>query len=183
MKDTMEKTNPTLDLEALMSLGEDERAAAIGEYNAALISAASEGARAECAKELSAARYENTKYRLALDASLPDFNNRIAAIEEIIAGGECFATMGDEEKLRMAYYIDRGKNSCGKVSSEELISLVRNDGEVMRVLEGEIIEKLRAKSNPQISAGLGNASLPLTPKEKPKTLSEASALAREAFGI
>ena len=175
----MEQNNPTLDIDALVSLGEAERAAALEEYSAALSAAARESADAE----LRAARYEGTKYRLALDASLPDFNSRIAAIEEIIESGECFKSMGDEEKLRTAYYIDRGRNSLEKPSAEQIISFARADAEVMRALEGEIIEKLRAKNNPKLCASVGNASLPLTPKEKPKTIAEASALAREALGF
>ena len=175
----MEQTNPTLDFEALACLTEEERAAALEEYRGALFAAA----KGECKAELDASRYEATKYRLALDSSLPNFSERIGEIEEIIAKGDYFAEMSDEDKLRTAYYIDRGKNAVGKPSAEELIASVRANGEVMRVLECELIEKLRTKSNPKISASVGNASLPLTPKSKPKTLAEAAEMAREALGI
>ncbi len=175
----MEQTNPTLDFDVLACLTEEERAAALDEYKGALFAAA----KGECKAELDASRYEATKYRLALDSALPNFNERIGAIEEIIAGGDYFAGMSDEDKLRTAYYIDRGKNALGKPSTEELIASVRTDSEAMRVLECELIEKLRAKSNPKLGVTSGNASLPLTPKAKPKTLTEAAEMAREAFGI
>ena len=57
--------------------------------------------------------------------------------------------------------------------------------EAMRLAEAAILERLRTEGGgmPALSASVGGAGLPLTPKTKPKTLSEAAALAREAFGV
>lgn len=175
--------NTAFDFEKFMSLGEEERAAAVAEYTAMAESRGREAAKAQYQSELKNARYESAKYKMALDKTLPDFGERIGAIEEILASSEAFATMGDEEKLRTAYYIDRGKNGGAEPSAEDLLAKLENNPELMRVLEAKIIEKLSKRSNPSMSAGGGNASLPLTPKEKPKTLNEASKMAREAFGL
>lgn len=177
----MEQTK-TLDFETLMSLSEEERSTAIAQYNASIEASAKEAYAKEHASELSAARYESAKYKMALDKSLPGFGERIDAIEEILASSEAFSSMSDEEKLRTAYYIDRGK--CGsEVSAEALVERLKNNPEAMRIVEAAVLEKLSAKGAPPLLAGRGNASLPLTPKEKPKTLNEASKMAREAFGI
>lgn len=174
--------NKTLDFEALMSLNEEERTAAIAQYNASIEASAKEAYAKEHSSELKAARYESAKYKMALDKSLPDFGERIDAIEEIIASSEAFSSMSDEEKLRTAYYIDRGKNG-GEPTAEELVTKLKSNPEAMRIIEAAVIEKLSVKGAPALLAGRGNASLPLTPKEKPKTLNEASKMAREAFGI
>lgn len=174
--------NKTLDFEALMSLSEEERSAAIAQYNAAIEEGARATYAAEHASELKAARYESAKYKMALDKSLPNFGERMDAIEEILASSDAFSSMSDEEKLRTAYYIDRGK-SGGEVTAAELVEKLKSNPEAMRLIEAAVLEKLSVKGAPALSAGSGNASLPLTPKEKPKTLNEASKMAREAFGI
>ena len=120
---------------------------------------------------------------MALDKTFPDFGERIGAIEEILASSDVFASMGDEEKLRTAYYIDRGKNVPKAQSTEALVAAINSNPDAMRIVEAALIERLRREKSPSVSASHGNASLPLTPKAKPKTLNEASALAREAFGI
>lgn len=172
----------TLDLEALMALDSEERNAAIAQYTASIEASAKEAYALEHASELKAARYESAKYKMALDKSLPSFSDRMDAIEEILASSDAFSSMSDEEKLRTAYYIDRGR-SAGEVSTNELIERLKNDPEAMRIVEAAVIEKLSVKGTPPLFAGGGNSTLPLTPKEKPKTLNEASKMAREAFGI
>ncbi len=172
-----------LDFEKLLSLSEEERDAAVAEYNAAI----EESARAALASEyegaLKAARYESAKYKMALDGTLPHFGERIGAIEEIIAQNAALAAMSDEEKLRTAYYIDRGKSAGDAPTAEELFALIKGNPEAMRLCEAAILAELRRENPPALSSTSGSASVPLTPKEKPKNLSEASALARQAFGI
>ena len=179
----MEHNIPTLDFEKLAALSDDERSAAIAEYNAAVEASVRGGIEAQYDSELKNARYESAKYKLALDKELPNFGERLGAIEEILASNEMFLAMGDEEKLRTAYYIDRGKNVPAPKSADALIAELESNPEAMRAVEAAVIERLRREKSPALSAGSGNASVPLTPKAKPKTLGEASALAREAFGI
>lgn len=179
----MEHNIPTLDFEKLAAMSEDERGAAIAEYNAAVEAAVRGGIAEQYDTELKSARYESAKYKMALDKELPNFGERLGAIEEILASSEVFAAMGDEEKLRTAYYIDRGKNVPAPQSTEALLEQLKSNPDAMRAVEAAVIERLRAEKAPALSAGSGNASVPLTPKAKPKTLGEASALAREAFGI
>ena len=175
----MEQTKPTLDIEKLTSLGEEERAAALAEYEKALCAPVAE----QFGAELKNARYEAAKYKMALDKTLPNFGERIEAIEEILASNAAFSGMDDEEKLRTAYYIDRGRSRDLPMSAEEILALLGANPEAMRAVEASVLERLSKKNTPSMSAGSGAASMPLTPKAKPKTLSEASALAREAFGI
>lgn len=179
----MEQNIPTLDFEKLVSLSEDERAAAIAEYSAAIEANAKGGVAAQYDAELRNARYESAKYKMALSKELPNFGERLGAIEELLASSDMFASLSDEEKLRTAYYIDRGKNAPAPETADALLEQLRANPEAMRAIEAEVIERLRKEKSPALSAGHGNASVPLTPKAKPKTLNEASALAREALGI
>lgn len=179
----MEQTKEIFDFDALMALGEEERAAALDEYRAALEKRGMDSAAERYMGELSAARYESAKYRMALDKTLPNFGERIEAIEEIIASNAAFDSMSDEDKLRTAYYIDRGRNKAAEPTAEEILELAAKNPDVMHALEIKMLEKLKCQSNPPLSAGKGSASMPLTPKAKPKNLSEASAMAREAFGV
>ena len=173
----------TFDFEKLSALGEEERAAAIAEYTAAVEAKARAASAAEYDTELRALRYESVKSKMSLDKALPRFGERIGAIEEIIAQNAALGAMGDEDRLRTAYYIDRGKSAAEAPTAEELLNLIKGNPEAMRLCEAAILEKLRAENPPALSATSGSASVPLTPKAKPKNLSEASALARQAFGI
>lgn len=173
----------TLDFEKLAALGEEERAVAIAEYTAAVEANARDAANAEYDSLLRSAKYESAKYKMALDGTLPNFGERLCAIEEIIAANAALGAMSDEEKLRTAYYIDRGKSAGVAPTAEELLSQLKSNPEAMRLCEAAILERLRAENAPALSSSSGSASAPLTPKAKPKNLSEASALAREAFGI
>ena len=177
------KTQPNFDFEKLASLSEEERAAAIAEYTAAVEKNALESVEGMYKGELKNARYESAKYKMALDNTFPHFGERIAAIEEIIAQNAAFDTMSDEEKLRMAYYIDRGKSMQEAPTAEELLAKLKDNPEAMRHVEAAILERLKTEKVPALSTSGGVASVPLTPKAKPKNLSEASALAREAFGL
>lgn len=179
----MEQNIPTLDFEKLATLSEDERAAAIAEYSAAIEANAKGGVAAQYDAELKNARYESAKYKMALSGELPSFGERLGAIEELIASSDMFATLSDEEKLRTAYYIDRGKNAPAPQSADALLRQLKANPEVMRAVEAAVIERLRTEKSPALSATGGTASVPLTPKAKPKTLNEASALARQALGL
>ena len=77
--------SPTLDFEKLASLSEEERAAAVAEYTAAVEAAARAALSADYDAELRTLRYESVKSKMALDGTLPHFGERIGAIEEIIA--------------------------------------------------------------------------------------------------
>lgn len=176
-------THPTLDFEKLAALSDEERAVAIAEYTAAVEQNALVNVGMQYEGELKNARYESAKYKMALDGTLPRFGERIAAIEEIIAANEALGAMSDEDKLRTAYYIDRGKSIQEALTTEELIAKINENPEAMRRIEAAMLERLRTESAPALASSGGAASVPLTPKAKPKNLSEASALAREAFGV
>jgi len=175
----MEQTNPTLDFETLASLSEEERAAAIAAYTAAVEAKAAETAGAE----LKDARYAAAKYRMASEGNYAGFGERIGAIEQILESMPALATLPDEEKLRTAYYIDRGMQPQQTLSVEMLLAEVQKNPEAMRAIEAAVLEKLRVSETPPLMASAGGASLPLTPQKKPKSIDEASALARKAFGI
>ena len=53
----------------------------------------------------------------------------------------------------------------------------------MRLAEARLLELLGADSAPALFATAGSASAPATVREKPKTIDEASGLARAAFGV
>ena len=180
----MEKDNlPTLTLEAFDTMTAEERAAALESYTAAVAAKASADAGAQYASELAAARYAAAKYRMASEGSLEGFAARLPDIEKILADTPALAALPDEEKLRTAYYIDRGMQPREAASAESLVAAVRGNAEAMRLMEAAVLEKLRVPDVPPLSATAGNASVPVTPQKKPKSIDEASALARAAFGI
>lgn len=179
----MEKTTPTLDFERLSALSEEERTAEIAAYTATVEGAAAEAARAELQGELSSARYAVAKYRLCADESLCGFGERMEAIEEILASTPALNALSDEERLRTAYYIDRGKQPASPPTAEALVAALQSSPEAMRMVEAAVLEKLRACEPPAFMATAGGASMPVTPQKKPKSIDEASALAKAAFGI
>ena len=167
-------------------MGEEERAAALAAYatETEAFSAALAAAKADTEVALAAAKYNAAKYKLAADPEMKGFAERMDAIEALLASGAVSGDLSAEEKLRTAYYIDRGKQSAAP-SAEELFARLQASPEAMRLAEAAILERLRTEGGgmPALSASVGGAGLPLTPKTKPKTLSEAAALAREAFGV
>ncbi|MBR5538429.1 MAG: hypothetical protein IKU61_00870 [Clostridia bacterium] len=177
----MEQNNPTLDYEALASLDGEARAAAIAEYTAAIEERASLAAKEKYDGELRAVQYANAKYRLA--SGLKDFSGRIEAIEEIARENPALMALDDEERLRTAYYIDRGMRADESPSAEELLMRLRENPEAMRLCEAAILAKLKTEASPAFAAAGSVASVPLTPQKKPKSIDEASSLARAAFGI
>ncbi|MBQ4557562.1 MAG: hypothetical protein IJA60_07950 [Clostridia bacterium] len=178
-----EMKTPSLDFEALAVLSEEERKSAIAEYTAAIEANAIESVKAVHDGELKEVRYENAKYKLIADGTLPHFGERIVAIEEIISGNTALASLSDEERLRTAYYIDRGMTADDVPTTESLLRALNENPEAMRLCEAAILERLRGEKAPALSADGGAASVPLTPKAKPKSIDEASTLAREAFGL
>lgn len=174
-----QKNEPILNLEALGAMTPAERNAALEAYTAAVAAKAS----ADAASELAAARYAAAKYRMASEGGLDGFAARLPDIEKILADTPALAALPDEERLRTAYYIDRGMQPREAVSAESLVAAVKDNAEAMRLLEAAVLEKLRVTDVPPLSATAGNASVPVTPQKKPKSIDEASALARAAFGI
>ena len=179
----MENKIPTLDFSALSLLSEEERAAAIAAYSEEVAASAAAIAEEKYSNELKKERYSSAKYRLASDKSLGGFGERIEAIEAILANTPALGSLGDEEKLRTAYYIDRGMRADEAPSAEQLLNQLRTNPEAMRLCEAAILEKLRTEQTPPFSATSGSASVPMTPQKKPKSIDEASVLARAAFGI
>ena len=175
--------NPVLDFSALASLSEEERTAVISAYMAEVEAKATAVAEEKYSGELRDAKYSSVKYKLACEGTLCGFAERIEAIESIAAENPALASLPDEEKLRTAYYIDRGMRSDETPSTESLLMQLKNNPEAMRLCEAAILEKLKCECIPSLKATSGTASVPLTPQKKPKSIDEASTLARAAFGI
>lgn len=171
----METNEAILDYEALGDMTPAEREAAIAAYTAALT--------APFVEELSAARYAAAKHRLSSDPALAGFAERLSEIEKLIGDTPMLQSLGDEERLRTAYYLDRGMQPSTEPSAEALVAAVQGNAEAMRLIEAAVVEKLRAVEMPPLAATAGTATAPLTPPKKPKSIDEASALARAAFGV
>ena len=65
----------------------------------------------------------------------------------------------------------------------ELFAALEKNPKAMRLAEARLLELLGADSAPALFATAGSASAPATVREKPKTIDEASGLARAAFGV
>lgn len=171
----METNRPILDIEALGGMDAAEREAALAAYAAALT--------APLEQELAAARYTAAKHRLSTDSALGGFAERLPAIEKLIGDTPILQSLGDEERLRTAYYLDRGMQPTVAPSAESLVEAVKGNAEAMRLIEAAVVEKLRCADVPPLAATAGTATAPVTPPKKPKSIDEASALARAAFGV
>lgn len=178
-----QEKKPNLSFDALAALSEEERTAAIDAYTAAIEAQAAAAADARYSGALQDARYASAKYKLAMDGGLSGFGERMDAIEEILHNTPALQSLSDEDRLRTAYYIDRGMHMGDTPSTETLLTQLKSNPEAMRLCEAAILEKLRAEQAPALHSTSGGASLPLTPAKKPKSIDEASALARAAFGI
>lgn len=183
-----EYTIPTLDYEAVAALDDEARQAALDAYRAevaafgeALIADARTDE--ETRRALGAAKYDAAKYRLASDRQYDGFAEHLVEIEQIIAETPALSSMPDEDKLRTAYYIARGKQPTAAPSAEALADALEQNPDALRIVEARLIERLGATDTPALFATAGSASLPASVKEKPKTIEEASSLARAAFGI
>ena len=183
---------PTLDFAAVAAMDEDARTVAIDAYRAEVTALgealdADEKSGAEKDSALAAARYDAAKYKLASDKSCAGFADAMEEIEAVLAETPALAALPDEDRLRTAYYIVRGKRPdpapAAAPSAEELFAALEKNPAAMRLAEARLLELLGADSTPALFATAGNASAPTTPKEKPKTIDEASGLARAAFGI
>lgn len=178
-----EKKAPTLDFDTILALDGDARAEALAAYGAEVAAYAAENAEEKYRGEIRAANYLSAKYKLSCDKSFTGFGERIEAIEAIIENSPALASLSDEERLKTAYYIDKGMHKEDEPSAEALFEKLKKNPEAMRLCEAAILEKLRNEKAPSISASSGSASMPITPQKKPKSIDEASALARAAFGI
>ena len=201
---------PTLDFEAVAAMDDDARAAALAAYRTEVAAlgdalAADEAVDAEKENAPAAARYDAAKYKMASDKSLVGFADAMDEIEAVLAETPALAGMQDEERLRTAYYIVRGKHGAAapaptptaaaqsalkvaappaqEPSAEELFAALEKNPAAMRLCEARLLELLGADEAPALFATAGNATAPATPKEKPKTIDEASGLARAAFGV
>ena len=109
---------PTLDFEAVAAMDDDARTAALDAYRAEVAAlgdalAADEQSDADRQSALAAARYDAAKYKLASDKSCAGFADAMDEIETVLAETPALAAMPDEERLRTAYYIVRGKMGIG----------------------------------------------------------------------
>lgn len=183
---------PTLDFEAVSAMDADARTAALDAYRAEVaalgdaLDADEQNGEAQ-QNALAAARYDAAKYKLASDKTCAGFADAMDEIEAVIAETPALASMPDEDRLRTAYYIVRGKRPAHAPapapSAEELFAALEKNPAAMRLAEARMLEMLGADSAPALMSSAGSASAPATVREKPKTIDEASGLARAAFGI
>lgn len=174
---------PALDFDTIAALPEDERTAALAAYEAAVRAYAEDAGQAAKEEELRRARYEAAKYKMAVDETYAGFGSRMEAIERILAQTPALGALPDEEKLRMAYYIDRGMQEKEEPTAAQLLEAVRRSPEVLRAIEASLAASIEGEGAPALFASAGSFSMPATVREKPKTIGEASALAREALGL
>lgn len=173
---------PTLDFEAVAAMDDDARTAALDAYRAEVAAlgdalAADEQSDADRQSALAAARYDAAKYKLASDKSCAGFADAMDEIETVLADTPALAAMPDEERLRTA------PAPAPEPSAEELFAALEKNPKAMRLAEARLLELLGADSAPALFATAGSASAPATVREKPKTIDEASGLARAAFGV
>lgn len=192
-------TPPTLDMEALTFADAETQKAIIEEYNTKLAEFNRAQIMSELAPDIEFAKESRiAKERNDIIAGLgrtSEFSD-IAAyapqIENILKNNSAFSgdNLTTEEKVVNAYLIARGVNSINnppaapkEPSTDELMAMYQNNPAFREAVEKQRLAEIKnSQQVPPFSASSGAVNAALDIKEKPKTLEEASALARLMFG-
>lgn len=125
-------------------------------------------------------------------AKLPELqgiDQMIPQLDKIIANTKALSSpdVPVEEKYVTAYAIAKGVNSINnppkEPTPEELLQYYDKNEDFRKLVESKLLERAKGGQQvPPLSASGGAVNAALTIQEKPKTIEEASNLARKLFG-
>ena len=191
---------PTLDVNSLAFLTEEEIAQKQAEYAQQMAEFVKAGVMKEVSPFVEQAKEgiyqkEKTETLSALSQvpELAGINDMIPQLDKIIANNRWLQSddMSIEEKYINAYAIARGVNAINtppeepkELTSEELMELYDKNPTFQELVEKKRIEAIKnSQQVPPFSASSGAVNAALNIKEKPKTFEEASERTRRMFGL
>ena len=191
---------PTLDVNSLAFLTEEEIAQKQAEYAQQMAEFVKAGVMKEVSPFVEQAKEgiyqkEKTETLSALSQvpELAGINDMIPQLDQIIANNRWLQSddMSLDEKYINAYAIARGVNAINtppeepkELTSEELMELYDKNPTFQELVEKKRIEAIKnSQQVPPFSASSGAVNAALNIKEKPKTFEEASERTRRMFGL
>ena len=191
---------PTLDVNSLAFLTEEEIAQKQAEYAQQMAEFVKAGVMKEVSPFVEQAKEgiyqkERTETLSALSQvpELAGINDMIPQLDKIIANNRWLQSddMSLDEKYINAYAIARGVNAINtppeepkELTSEELMELYDKNPTFQELVEKKRIEAIKnSQQVPPFSASSGAVNAALNIKEKPKTFEEASERTRRMFGM
>ena len=191
---------PTLDVNSLAFLTEEEIAQKQAEYAQQMAEFVKAGVMKEVSPFVEQAKeglYQKEKTEtlsaLAQVPELAGINDMIPQLDKIIANNRWLQSddMSLDEKYINAYAIARGVNAINtppeepkELTSEELMELYDKNPTFQELVEKKRIEAIKnSQQVPPFSASSGAVNAALNIKEKPKTFEEASERTRRMFGL
>ena len=191
---------PTLDVNSLAFLTEEEIAQKQAEYAQQMAEFVKAGVMKEVSPFVEQAKeglYQKEKAEtlsaLAQVPELAGINDMIPQLDKIIANNRWLQSddMSIDEKYINAYAIARGVNAINtppeepkELTSEELMELYDKNPTFQELVEKKRIEAVKnSQQVPPFSASSGAVNAALNIKEKPKTFEEASERTRRMFGL
>ena len=191
---------PTLDVNSLAFLTEEEIAQKQAEYAQQMAEFVKAGVMKEVSPFVEQAKEgiyqkEKTETLSALSQvpELAGINDMIPQLDQIIANNRWLQSddMPMEEKYIIAFTIASGVNAINippeepkELTSEELMELYDKNPTFQELVEKKRIEAIKnSQQVPPFSASSGAVNAALNIKEKPKTFEEASERTRRMFGL
>ena len=191
---------PTLDVNSLAFLTEEEIAQKQAEYAQQMAEFVKAGVMKEVSPFVEQAKegiYQKEKAEtlsaLSQVPELAGINDMIPQLDQIIANNRWLQSddMSLDEKYINAYAIARGVNAINtppeepkELTSEELMELYDKNPTFQELVEKKRIEAIKnSQQVPPFSASSGAVNAALNIKEKPKTFEEASERTRRMFGL
>lgn len=191
-------TLPRLDFRNLQYQSDEEAQAALGAWGQALMDAARQQMAAEMKGDLDAVKsdYQRrtrdaeiaaAKEHIYGDERFPDFRERDADIENVIARIPELAGMDAHRARMLGGLIDRGIRSDPRrtMTADELVAAVEANPDAMKKLEIRRAQEIQQKNEnlPRLSASQGMTGASPVPEHEPKTFTDMMKTAGRRLGL
>ena len=188
---------PKLDFNQVQYMNDEERNAALAQYN----NAVADYAKRSVMKDLQPIVDQyNRQTKEAADAAVKNqlmgsgkfegFSENSDQIEKIVRSTPGLSELPPEIKYALGYVINRGVQSMNAKpappeTAEQLVARVMNNPEAMKALEKQRVTKIAQanKAAPPVAASQGQNNAPAVAPNPPQNLDEARARARKIFGL
>lgn len=188
---------PTLDLGQVQYMSDEERKAALAQYNNAVADYTKRSVMKELQpivdqyhRQTKEAADAAVKNQLIGSGKFSGFAENADAIEKIIRATPGLSDLKPEVKYALGYVINRGVQSMNAPAPQpetvdELVSKVLGNPDALKAIEKQRAVKIAQanKAAPPIAASQGQNNAPATAPNPPKNLDEARTRARKIFGL
>ena len=184
---------PAIDFSQLQYMNDEERAAAIGAWQNAIIAQATANARAEFAPVKADYEAKNrmaaenaAKNAIFSDPRFSDFTNNSTDIDRI-AASEVFKNATPEQKYLYSGLIARGMHydPAAKPSTDDIVKMVMENPDALKAIETKRAQEIRDKNAdlPVLSGSSGMSGANPVPQNRVKTREELEARMMKRFGL